>query len=48
MRWAGHGVNMEEVRNSYMIPGKDINWEDNIKIDLKETGYDDMYFFQKL
>jgi hypothetical protein len=31
-----------------MIQGKDINWEDNLKIVLKETGYDDMYFFQKL
>jgi hypothetical protein len=37
----------EEVRNSHMTPGKDINWEDDIKIDLKEIGYD-MYFFQKL
>jgi hypothetical protein len=27
---------------------EDIIWEENIKIDLKETGYDDMYFFQKL
>jgi hypothetical protein len=24
------------VRNPYIAPAKDVNWKDNIKIDLKE------------
>jgi hypothetical protein len=48
MRWAGHAANTEEMRNPYTVLGKDITWKDNIKIYLKETGYEDMDLFQKL
>jgi hypothetical protein len=51
MRWAGHVARMREKRNAYRIlvgkpEGKKPlgtprrRWEDNIKIDLRETGWD--------
>jgi hypothetical protein len=53
MRLAGHVARMEEKRNSYRIlvgkpEGKRLlgrprrRWVDNIKIDLRETGWDGM------
>jgi hypothetical protein len=53
MRWAGHVARMGEKRNSYrMLVGKPEGkrpsgrprhrWVDNIKIDLRETGWDGM------
>jgi hypothetical protein len=52
MRWAGHVVRMGEVRGAYKIlVGKPEGrrplgrsrrgWEDNIKMDLEETGFGD-------
>jgi hypothetical protein len=52
-RWAGHVARMGEIRNAYRIllgkPGEKKplrgprhRWEDNIKIDLRETGWDCM------
>jgi hypothetical protein len=49
MRWVGHAAHMDKIRNSYKSldnspPGKRLlgqtsyKWEDNKKIDLKETG----------
>jgi hypothetical protein len=51
MRWAGHVARMGETRNAYRIlVGKSEEkrplgrqrrrWVDNIKIDLRETGWD--------
>jgi hypothetical protein len=53
MRWAGHVVNMGEVRGAYNILvgrpegrrplGKPRRrWEDNIKLDLWEIGFGDV------
>jgi hypothetical protein len=53
MRWAGHVVRKGAKRNAYTIfvgkpKGKRplgrprCKWEDNIKIDLRETGWDGM------
>ncbi|KAJ4431277.1 hypothetical protein ANN_19874 [Periplaneta americana] len=52
LRWAGHVVRMGESRNAYRVlvgrpEGKRPlgrprrRWEDNIKMDLREVGYDD-------
>ncbi|KAJ4446207.1 hypothetical protein ANN_12901 [Periplaneta americana] len=52
LRWAGHVARMGESRNAYRVlvgrpEGKRIlgrprrRWEDNIKMDLREVGYDD-------
>jgi hypothetical protein len=47
MSWAGHVALMQNMRNAYKIlaskPEKNIcrrMWENNIKIDLKETEWD--------
>ena len=51
MRWAGHVARMEKSRNTYrVLVGKPEGkrplgrsrrrWEDNIKMDLREVGYD--------
>jgi hypothetical protein len=53
MRWAGHVARMREVRGAYNIlvgrpegrrplgrPRR--RWEDNIKMDLRETGFGDV------
>jgi hypothetical protein len=53
MRWAGHVARMGETRNAYRIlVGKPegkiplgrprFRWVDNIKMDLREIGWDDM------
>jgi hypothetical protein len=55
MRWAGHVARMGEVRGAYNIlvgrpegrrplgiPRR--RWEDNIKIDLREIGFGDVYW----
>jgi hypothetical protein len=53
MRWAGHVAQMGEMRNAYRIlmgkpEGKRLlgrprrRWVDNIKMDLRETGWDGM------
>jgi hypothetical protein len=53
MRWAGHVARMEETRNAYRIlVGKPEGrrplgrprrkWVDNIKLDLREIGWDGM------
>ncbi|KAJ4446813.1 hypothetical protein ANN_13511 [Periplaneta americana] len=43
LRWAGHEARMGESRNPYTVlvgrPRR--RWEDNIKMDLREVGYDD-------
>jgi hypothetical protein len=55
MRWAGHVARMGEKRNAYRIlVGKQEGkrhlgrprrrWVDNIKIDLREIGWDGMYW----
>ncbi|KAJ4429604.1 hypothetical protein ANN_21790 [Periplaneta americana] len=52
LRWAGHAARMGESRNAYRVlvgrpEGKRPlgrprrRWEDNIKMDLREVGYDD-------
>ncbi|KAJ4447799.1 hypothetical protein ANN_09807 [Periplaneta americana] len=52
LRWAGHVASMGESRNAYIVlvgrsDGKRPlgrprrRWEDNIKMDLREVGYDD-------
>ncbi|KAJ4433053.1 hypothetical protein ANN_15310 [Periplaneta americana] len=52
LRWAGHVARMGEYRNAYRVlvgrpEGKRPlgrprrRWEDNIKMDLREMGYDD-------
>ncbi|KAJ4428499.1 hypothetical protein ANN_24536 [Periplaneta americana] len=52
LRWAGHVVRMSESRNAYrVLVGRPEGnrplgrsrrkWEDNIKMDLREIGYDD-------
>ncbi|KAJ4447220.1 hypothetical protein ANN_09222 [Periplaneta americana] len=52
LRWAGHVTRMDESRNAYRVlvgrpEGKSplgrprLRWEDNIKMDLMEVGYDD-------
>ncbi|KAJ4446154.1 hypothetical protein ANN_12847 [Periplaneta americana] len=52
LRWAGHVARMGESKNAYRVlvgrpEGKDLwggprrSWEDNIKMDLREVGYDD-------
>ncbi|KAJ4443813.1 hypothetical protein ANN_05594 [Periplaneta americana] len=60
LRWAGHVARMGESRNAYRVlvgrpEGKRPlgrprrRWEDNIKMDLREVGYDDrewIYFAQ--
>ena len=51
MRWTGHVAHIEELKNAHRILvgrperknplGRPIrSWEDNIKMDLKEVGYD--------
>ena len=51
LRWAGHVARMEQSRNAYrVLVGKTEGkrplgrprrrWEDNIKMDLREVGYD--------
>jgi hypothetical protein len=53
MRWAGHAVRIGEQRNAYRIlvgkpEGKKPlvrprhRWVDNIKMDVRETGWDGM------
>jgi hypothetical protein len=53
MRWVGQTARMEEMRNSHTILvcksegnrpfGRPRHrWKDNIKMDLKELGYEDM------
>jgi hypothetical protein len=53
MRWAGHVARMGEVRGAYNIlvgrpegrrpPGRPRRrWEDNVKMDLRETGFRDV------
>jgi hypothetical protein len=55
VRWAGHVARMREVRGAYNIlvgrpegrrplgrPRR--RWEDNIKMDLRETGFGDVYW----
>jgi hypothetical protein len=53
MRWAGHVARIEERRGVYgFLEGKTegerllgrprCRWENNIKMDLQEVGYDDM------
>ncbi|KAJ4438705.1 hypothetical protein ANN_14652 [Periplaneta americana] len=52
LRWAGHVARMGESRNAYRVlvgrPGgkrplgrQRRRWEDNIKMDMREVGYDD-------
>ncbi|KAJ4433756.1 hypothetical protein ANN_16068 [Periplaneta americana] len=47
LRWAGHVARTGESRNAYRVlvgrpEGKrPFRWEDNIKMDLREVGYDD-------
>ncbi|KAJ4445311.1 hypothetical protein ANN_07116 [Periplaneta americana] len=52
LRWAGHVARMSESRNAYRmlvgrpegkrpLGGPRRRWEDDIKMDLKEMGYDD-------
>ncbi|KAJ4434298.1 hypothetical protein ANN_22850, partial [Periplaneta americana] len=52
LRWAGHVARMDESRNAYsVLVGRSERkrplgrprrrWEDNIKMDLREVGYDD-------
>ncbi|KAJ4452194.1 hypothetical protein ANN_03712 [Periplaneta americana] len=52
LRWAGHVAHMGESRNAYrVLVGRSEGkrplgrprriWEDNIKMDLREVGYDD-------
>jgi hypothetical protein len=54
MKWAGHVARMEKKRNAYRIlVGKPEGkrplgrlrhmWVDNIKMDLREIGWDGMY-----
>ncbi|KAJ4431356.1 hypothetical protein ANN_19953 [Periplaneta americana] len=54
LRWAGHVARMGESRNAYRVlvgrpEGKiplgrsRLRWEDNIKMDLREVGYDDRW-----
>jgi hypothetical protein len=56
MRWAGHVARMGQTRNAYrIVVGKPEGkrplgrpkrrWVDNIKIDLREIGWDDMDWF---
>ncbi|KAJ4446933.1 hypothetical protein ANN_13635 [Periplaneta americana] len=56
LRWAGHVARMGESRNAYRVlvgrpEGKRPlgrprrRWEDNIKMDLREVGYDDRDWF---
>ena len=51
LRWAGHVARMEESRNAYRVSVGRLEgkrplgklrrrWKDNIKMDLKEVGYD--------
>ncbi|KAJ4448152.1 hypothetical protein ANN_10165 [Periplaneta americana] len=42
LRWAGHVARMGETRNAYrvLVGGPRRKWEDNIKMDLREVGYD--------
>jgi hypothetical protein len=53
MRWAGHVARLDEKRNAYNIlvgkpEGKRLlgrlrrRWVDNVKMDLRETGWDGM------
>jgi hypothetical protein len=52
MRQAGHVAHMGEVRNTYILVGRlegrrplgrpRRRWEDNIKMDLRETGFGDV------
>ncbi|KAJ4450351.1 hypothetical protein ANN_01772 [Periplaneta americana] len=56
LSWAGHVARMGESRNAYRVlvgrpEGKRPlgrprrRWEDNIKIDLREVGYDEIYHY---
>jgi hypothetical protein len=44
LRWAGHAARMGEERDAYRIlvgrPRR--RWEDNIKMDIREVGWEDM------
>ena len=52
LRWAGHVARMEQSRNAYRVfvekpegkrplgEGARHRWEDNIRVDLREVGYD--------
>jgi hypothetical protein len=52
MRWAGHVVRMGEVRGAYILVGRPEGrrplgrprrrWEDNIKMDLRDTEFGDV------
>jgi hypothetical protein len=52
MRWAGHVAHIEKVRGAYILVGRPegrrplgrprCRWEDNIKMDLRETGFGDV------
>jgi hypothetical protein len=55
MRWAGHVAHMGEVRSAYnILVGRSEGrrplgrprrrWEDNIKMDLREMGFGDVYW----
>jgi hypothetical protein len=54
MRWAGHVAHMGEVRGAYILVGRPEGrrplgrprrrWEDNIKMDLRETGFGDVHW----
>jgi hypothetical protein len=56
MRWVGHGARIGEVRSAYKIWSENLKsplgrprlrWEDNIKMDLGETGWEDMDWINK-
>jgi hypothetical protein len=42
MRWEGHTAHMGQMRNAYNIGRCKHRWKDNIKIDRKEIGYEDV------
>jgi hypothetical protein len=55
MRWVGHVAQMGEMRNAHNIllgepKGKRPperprrRWEDNVRVDLRETGWEDVYW----
>jgi hypothetical protein len=54
MRWIGHAARMGEKRNSYRVSGRPEGkrplgrrrrrWVDNIKMDLRDIGWGDMYW----
>jgi hypothetical protein len=57
LRWAGHVARMREERGAYRIlvgrpegrrpPGRPrCRWEDNIKMDIREVGWEDMNWIE--